>query len=418
MGTFGKDTKKLMPHPNGEFHYNRRAVEDLTLAYNRFIPLIFAIGILLYSIALALLIVRSRASSIAQASVNNYITIAAVGDVLLGGKVGTQAEYVVNETPLDSVKDILEKADIAICNLECPLSNKGTPTPSKTLEELMTKREFLFRGIPEGAEYLKSVGFDVVSLANNHIMDYSSEALKDTLNALDSAGISYSGGGMDLHSARMPAILDAGGLRVAFLSYVWAGTLPRTKYFEAGNPGAGCAVLRTDNSGRLLKESVQMLRDDLSKARQTGDIVVVSLHWGIEGKHRPLRWQRELARDIIDLGADVVLGHHPHVLQGIEFYKNKPILYSLGNFVFPSVRDANNNTCIAFIKLGTANCELEIKPIRITNGFPHPASMENSMHIAKLVAFLSAELGTPSTIRNDGTVVIRSALSSTKAEGL
>ncbi|MGB9588662.1 MAG: CapA family protein, partial [Armatimonadota bacterium] len=340
------------------------------------------------------------------ADISGRITIAVVGDVLLGGKVRTPAERVAESEPLLHVQSVLGNADVAFCNLECPISARGTPTPLKTPGDLAAKREFLFRGIPQAAKVLASAGFDVVSIANNHILDYGEEALEDTIAHLRSVNVKHCGAGKDLEAARTPAVIEVGNTRIAILSYVWAGTLPDTCFFEAGRPGSGCAMLHTGEDGRLSEESAEILAEDLRAARALADFVIVSVHWGIERMHRPCPWQRKLARLMIDRGADAIIGHHPHVLQGIEVYNGKPILYSLGNFVFPSIHNANNDSCIAILTIEGGDAFLEIRPVRIQYGVPQLPTGEESMRIGRFIASLSWELGTAATVRQDGTLLV------------
>lgn len=394
-----------------EYSSESAQLEGYTCATRRFIPALLTLGFTLFGIVIVLFVIQLQSIPISQAAqpadISGPLTIAAVGDVLLGGKVQTPAERVAERNPLLHVQSVLRSADVAFCNLECPISTRGIPTPLKTPEDLAAKREFLFRGTPKAAEVLASAKFDVVSLANNHILDYGENALYDTITHLESANVKHCGAGKDPEAARTPVVIKVGNTQIAFLSYVWSGTLPGRWFFEAGRPGPGCAMLHTDGDGELSEESVQALEEDLRTARALADFVIVSMHWGVERMHRPRPWQRKLARIIIDRGADAIIGHHPHVLQGVELYNGKPIMYSLGNFVFPSNRDANNDSCIALLTIKDGdNSFLEIKPVRIQYGIPRLATGEESMRIGRFIALLSTELGTVATVRQDGTVLV------------
>ncbi|MDI6739154.1 MAG: CapA family protein [Candidatus Edwardsbacteria bacterium] len=239
------------------------------------------------------------------------VTIAAVGDVMLGGSMAATVRAKGADYPFDRTRDILTRADIAIGNLEAPFGAKGKAF----------KKRFTFMVPPKHAAALRNAGFDVMALANNHIMDFGTEPLKTTLSLLDSLGIGHSGAGMDAAQARKPAMVERNGVKAAFLSY----SRVHPTQFWAGRKKPGTAAADPAS-----------LAADVKQAKQQAKLVVVSFHWGAELMDRPKEYQVRLAHAAIDAGADLVLGHHPHVLQGLELYKGKLIAYSLGNFAFGS----------------------------------------------------------------------------------
>ena len=162
---------------------------------------------------------------------------------------------------------------------------------------------------------------DIVTLANNHALDYGAEALTDTFEALEHAQIAYVGAGADIERAMQPGIIQAGGQNYGFLAA--SRVIPVTDWdVENQQPGMLC----TYDSKRL--------REAIKKAKEMCEFLTVYVHWGIEKSDVPEEYQRQLAREYIDAGADLVIGAHPHVLQGIEYYQGKPIVYSLGNYIF------------------------------------------------------------------------------------
>jgi len=239
-------------------------------------------------------------------------TLAAGGDVLGDRQVGVYIDKHGGAAPLAKVAHLLSDAHVAFVNLESPLSDKGTRK---------TEKDVTFRGRVALVDGLASAGIDVVSLANNHALDWGSAALLDTIDRLTAAGVASSGAGVDLAAARAPALLDTPAGKVAVLAYT--SILPEG--FAAGADRAGVNPTRPDQE-RLLA--------DVNTANETADWVVVSLHWGVEYEGYANASQREFAHAIVDAGADLVLGHHPHVLQGFEIYRDKLIAYSLGDFVF------------------------------------------------------------------------------------
>jgi len=241
------------------------------------------------------------------------------------------------------VADRLKGADITWCNLESPLGTSGSPLPGKII---------WFRARPDTVQCLEQAGVDVVSLANNHILDYDSPCLIETLEILESRGISYCGAGRDMDAARTPAVLEAGGLKIAFLAYTeyahpglfWDTSYPRT--FMAGDGVPGCAPL-----------DMEMVAEDIARARAEADLVVVGYHWGREDVAYPTAYHpwndlEEIARRTIDLGACLVLGTHPHAVQGYEVRANGLIAYSLGNFVTDQIEATQKEGVILELRLG------------------------------------------------------------------
>lgn len=240
------------------------------------------------------------------------IKLFAVGDILLSESV---AELIRNKGPKEPfvfVLDEFKKSDLLFGNLECPLSNRGKPLKNKCC----------LCSPPETVKSLKHGGFNILSLANNHIFDYGYEGFKDTVVLLEENNISWFGAGKNLEEARKPAILSIDNLSIGFLGYAWdfIGSINGTKN------NFGTAPLNE----KIILEDVKNLKGKIDK-------MIVSLHWSYDKEKYPLPSQRDLAHKIIDAGADLILGHHPHVLQGIEKYGNGVIVYSLGNFIFPDI---------------------------------------------------------------------------------
>ncbi len=229
--------------------------------------------------------------------------------------------------PFQQIRQFLARADVVIGNLEAPFTSRNTPTPHKNAESVRARRDYILRAEPRMADALAFGGFHAVGLANNHIMDYREGGLHDTLHTLDRSGIAYAGAGRNLSEARRPAILQRKGLRFALLSY--SCILPFGSV--ATRSRAGIAPAR----GFGAEET---MRADLDAARRQADFVLVSIHWGKQLERTPDRTQQRLGRLLCDWGADAVIGHHPHVLQGIEVYRGKVIAYSLGDFVNLSSR--------------------------------------------------------------------------------
>lgn len=249
------------------------------------------------------------------------IKLAAVGDIMLGRDVERRLAPFGYDYfhPFEAVSGFLGEGDIVFGNLEHPLTSR-----EKSLDR---NRKYILRGRTEAVSGIQRAGFNLLSLANNHIMDYYGDGLIDTMALLSSHGLAFAGAGKDLAAARSPAILEKNGCRVGLLAYTdMAGT-----YYE-GNPSIRFAA--DEQSPGVAPIKPEWMLEDIRKVRDDVDLLIVSLHWGVEDSFGIAPEQKQLARRLMDEGADVILGHHPHWFQGIELYQGKPIVYSLGNFVF------------------------------------------------------------------------------------
>lgn len=230
------------------------------------------------------------------------------GDVMLDD--GPGRTIASGRDPLAPVAHLLADADYRIGNLECPIATTGQPLDGKV---------YTFRAHPRVLEVLKG-RFDALAVSNNHAGDYGKGAFLETLDWLDKAGIRAFGGGRNLTAAHAPLWIERGGLRIAVLGY--DEFKPRS--FEAGPDWPGVAW----------SEDSQVIAD-IRAARAAGaNVVIPFMHWGWEREPQPGERQKQLARAMVDAGADLVVGGHPHITQGAEIYRGKPIVYSLGNFVF------------------------------------------------------------------------------------
>lgn len=240
------------------------------------------------------------------------------GDINLDENWGTTQSMDARENGIyDCIdQDLIEELnalDIFMLNNEFTYSDRGTP---------MEKKAYTFRAKPECVEVVKSLGTDIVLLANNHIFDYGKDAFFDTLDVLEGAGIPYVGAGRNLEEACTPYYFEYEGVRIAYVAATRAEKYKLTPQATEDAPG----VLRCYDEELFL----QVIAETAAEA----DYVVASVHFGTEYSNEADESQRELAYAMIDAGADAVIGSHAHVLQGMEFYKDKPIIYNLGNFWF------------------------------------------------------------------------------------
>lgn len=319
------------------------------------------------------------------------LTIAAVGDIMLGGTAGPELKQLGYDYPFVHVRPLWADSALVVGNLEGPLTERATGKAEK---------QYVFRSPPDRVtRALVAAGIGAVSLANNHTLDYGADGLADTTAALQAAGIAYAGAGSDSRGARAPAFIAAGRRRVALLAY--SATLPEEFFAGASTPGTAFA-------------HEAHVRADVAAARARADIVLVSFHWGREGTTELRDYQTKLGHAAIEAGAQAVLGHHPHILQGVERYRDGIIFYSLGNFVFGSysktatrsmiaklhfIADASSDKKTATLRLR----EVELLPINVDNvalNFqPVPLAGAEADAVVATLARLSQPLATD--IQND-----------------
>ena len=236
-------------------------------------------------------------------------------------------------TVLSELKQFTQKSDVSLANLEVPLTDRTTKTARKSAKELLAKDQWILKADPRHAKYIAEAGIKLVTLANNHAMDYGTDGVSQMISLLDTAGIAHAGAGDQANVANRPAIVTlANGTKVALLSSL-AFMTPNAlrKATPATLTSGGVSVL---SFGGVIGEAAKAkLSRWIAGCRQQADIVVVGLHWGVERKPLPTAYQVTLGRALIDAGADIVWGNHPHVLQGAELYHGHLIMYSMGNLI-------------------------------------------------------------------------------------
>jgi poly-gamma-glutamate synthesis protein (capsule biosynthesis protein) len=311
-------------------------------------------------------------------------SIILTGDVMLGRGVAQAIQWYGAAYPWGNVLPVLKQADLAIVNLECVIAEKGQPWSR-------WPKEFHFRAAPDAIETLKLAAIRCVSLANNHVLDYETEALLEMLQRLQEAGIAFVGAGRDLQGATRPAILRAGELRVGVVAFTdnepgWVAQedVPGTNWIPI--------TLHSD-------ESLPRVQQAIEQARGLGaQLVIVSIHWGPNMVGRPSELFQEFAREVIRRGADVFWGHSAHIFQGIEIFEGRPILYDTGDFVDDYAVDPylrNDYGLLYCLHVEASNVHrIELIPTQIENCQVNLAKGADSLAISAKVQRLCAEMGT------------------------
>jgi len=303
--------------------------------------------------------------------------IAAVGDIMLDRSVGKRIKANGTRSILAKVAPQISAPNLTFGNLECPLSSEGPHDPM----------ECCFRADPDTVDVLKHGGFDIVSVANNHSLNAGRTGMRNTLATLTKHGIAYTGSNPVKEQSWTPAYFTVNGLKVGFLACTDLS-------FEHGSD---CKISRDPAAAYA----------NVAKAKRGCDLLFVSIHWGEEyQQHRDER-QRRVALALIDAGADCILGHHPHTLQGIGVYKGRPILYSMGNFVFDQKEGERMESAVFEIWWNEGTWKIKATPVWINRERMGPVypSQDRAARIAKRLAKLSVELGAQAEISSSRVYV-------------
>lgn len=309
------------------------------------------------------------------------MTVVAVGDVALAWRVDAairQHQY----DPFREVRATLSGADIAMANVECVMTEAPDVYPETS------SGQPLIRAHPTSARVLANAGVDVASVANNHAFDFGARGALDTQRALRDAGVTPIGGGRG-DDARAPVIREVRGLRVGILAFAEQVNHP---------PGRGA---------RIAWLNAQAI-EDVRALEARVDVVLVSIHWGHEFVEEPTAGQIAFAHRLVDAGADAIIGHHPHVLQSVERYRDRPILYSLGNFVFghqPAPRDLSAMLELSLQRGSQPIARAALRPVLLDGrlGTPTPVTGTRAAPIIARIRSTSRRFRTVLTER-DGVI--------------
>lgn len=304
------------------------------------------------------------------------VTLLFAGDLFLTDLLQSKySQQGISAAASEGLLSVLQNADIFMLNEEFPFGTTG---------EAAADKEYTFRIDPGYVSVLTELGVDIVTLANNHMLDFGREPLTETLGTLDHAGIAHVGAGENLDEAKALKTFEIGGKTIGFLGA--SRVIPEYSWNAS-----------SENSGLFTTYDASALVEEIQRAEESCDFTVVYVHWGIERSTQPEEYQKSLAKQYIDAGADAVIGAHPHVLQGIEYYQGKPVFYSLGNFIFSN---STYETMLVELTLNGEHTEIRLIPC---------VSEANQMRLledSKKEAFYSnmESLSFGVTVGSDGTV--------------
>lgn len=301
------------------------------------------------------------------------VTIHFVGDMIFSSKVETLLESKGYSYPFAYLGDTFKKDDLTLGNLETPVTTGGVSAQNK---------QYVFKSSPKALDALRAAGMDVVNLGNNHILDQGEVGLMDTIKHLDQSGIQYVGAGKDANRAYQPLYIKRGGMTIAVVGC--SRVYPEPGWAAgASKPGVASAYPGKGYRDRVLST--------IADARKKADLVIVMAHWGIERSLSPDANQKNLAHDFVDAGADLIIGGHPHVLQGLEQYKGKWIAYSTGNFIF--TKSSTPSTWKTAVFQATckqkSGCQMKLTPYHAELGQPVPMNAQDGSQLMKEMQNLS-----------------------------
>ena len=333
------------------------------------------------------------------------VTLMAVGDVMI------QRDR--PETIFDGVRSTFAQADLLLGNQEGPTTDRGDPLLGKI--QIGSRH---VRGDVRSAAVQAAAGFSAMTLANNHMMDFGAAGLEQTIELLREQGIAYAGAGANLEQARRPAILQSKGVKIAMLGYT---TVYPAAGYPAGPEAPGVATLRVDTAympqenhfyqpasppiivGIPDPAAMDGLLDDIRRAKQQADLVVVQFHWGVAHQYgRVSGYMKEMGRAAIDAGADLILGNHSHQLFGFEVYRERLICYCLNHFALEMYQDWRGWCDAVILKAEIENkrfSRLSLLPVRIDRETHNPeiATGAEWQSIRRDVEDMSQEFGTTFT---------------------
>jgi poly-gamma-glutamate capsule biosynthesis protein CapA/YwtB (metallophosphatase superfamily) len=276
---------------------------------------------------------------------NPEISIVFAGDTMMDWSIRETVKTKGPDYPFRYVKKEVEASDYAVVNLETAVTDHTG----------VFSKEYNFKSDPVALQGLKNAGFDLISLANNHTMDFQEKGLFDTMHYIHTYDMSYIGAGSNAKEAYKSKEVMIKGKKFRFLAF--SRVLPSTSW-TAGKNSPGLA-----NGYNL-----NLIEDIVSRESKWCDYLMVYMHWGKERSQHPEPYQVNYAQTMIDAGADVIVGSHPHVLQGFQYYKGKPIAYSLGNFLFPDyVKGSSAETGLLKINIINGKIGMQFKPYYIKN---------------------------------------------------
>lgn len=316
-----------------------------------------------------------------------------IGDVMLGRFVNEILRGELPMYPWGNALPIFRDADIRICNLECVISNRDNPWT-------VTPKVFHFRSDAKNIEVLKTAGIHIVSLANNHTLDFEYEAMFEMLKILDNAGIHHAGAGINRDEASRPAFLEMRGIKIGFIAFT-----DNESDWEATEEKPGVFYVPIDIEDDRAKRLFEIIRN----TKKETQVLIVSAHWGPNWGHRPQPHHIPFGHTLIDAGADIVFGHSCHVFQGIEIYLSKPIIYSAGDFVDDYAVDEierNDESFIFTVETHDSHIHmLRLYPTIISDFQATLAKQGDAKRIVLKMQGLCAGFNTPTRIDEKGQYI-------------
>jgi poly-gamma-glutamate synthesis protein (capsule biosynthesis protein) len=298
----------------------------------------------------------NTSSSVVNVEPKENVSVAVTGDVMFARKMPNVLS--MDSSPFAGVSDVVSNVDLLLVNFENAATSSGNAV----------KGDVPLSCDPSYVPLLKANNNTVASLANNHAFDYGIEGMKDTVKNLEDAGITPIGAGETEDEAHQAVVKEINGRKITILNYMDSNNFAEYSYDVMPYANGSTPGYSAYDSADAQKQIAE---------HNDSDMIIAYLHFGNEYSNSPNEDQVKIAHELIDYGADVVLGSHPHVTQGIEVYKGKPVFYSLGNFIFDQSNTATHSAYFVKLDLVDNTCVCTVYPIYISNYLPQYMSSED-----------------------------------------
>ncbi|TCZ74259.1 CapA family protein [Paenibacillus albiflavus] len=324
----------------------------------------------------------------AAATSHEPVHLIFAGDAMMDWSVKEAIREKGPDYPFQYVREEVSAADLAFVNLETAVTTHRVKD---------TNQIYNFKSDPISLSGIKNAGFDLVSISNNHVLDYKQQGFLETLQHLEQTGLRYVGGGRNKEQAYAAQLFKIKGQKIKILAF--SRFIPTGEWFA-----------QTDQPGVAEAYNKNSVLPVIKRERAGADYLLVYMHWGVEKTHTPQQWQREYAYQMIDAGADAIIGSHVHVLQGYEFYHGKPIAYSIGNFLFPDyVKGAKADTGLLNVTLRNGKVEMAFKPYLIKHNQVIPQDQNYEHKQLKFIEAISKNVEVNGYSIQDRSAVTSSA---------
>ncbi|MDM5188108.1 CapA family protein [Bacillus sp. DX4.1] len=299
------------------------------------------------------------------------ITLTFSGDTMFDWQLRPVIQSKGSDYPFEHVKKEIKKADFSFVNLESTFTTRDKKYPGQL---------FWIKSDPSTLQTIKNMGYDIVNIGNNHTLDYGQDGLMDTISHVEELKLPYIGAGKNANDAYTAREVTVKGKKFKFLSFV--------RFIPEFNWVAG-----KDKPGVTNGYDINLVTKTIKEQKKDADYMIVYMHWGVEKSNRPVDYQKQYVPQMVEAGADAIVGSHPHQLQGFEYYKKVPVAYSLGNFLFPDyVKGHSAETGVLTMKFKGKDVQMSFNPYIIRNNQISPVDAQEKKTMLQYLQSISNDV--------------------------